>query len=158
MDLRELQRAKREEDRRITLDKLEVGALIRTELTEDEGLIFKNGRHSKPKRLVIVGIDKENKVFFGSVLVNTKLNPRARFSEEYLRTQYLLSQSNYPEFLKYDSYVDCGDLLAIPFPRLERGEFFGQLLEEDKRMILDLLETTDTISTKIKKRFGIKRR
>jgi hypothetical protein len=75
-----------------------------------------------------------------------------------LRTQYLLSQTRYPEFLKYDSFVDCGDLLAIPFARLERGEFFGCLLAEDQQMIWNLLETTDTISTKIKKRFGIKRR
>jgi hypothetical protein len=158
MDLRELQRAKREQERLVTRERIEVGALIRTELTEDDGLVFKDGRHSKPKRLVIMGIDRDNDVLFGSVLVNTKPNPKAPYSDEYLRAQYLLAQANYPEFLRYDSFVDCGELLAIPFPRLEKGEYFGSLNQEDKYNILHLLETTETISTKMKKRYGIKRK
>ena len=72
--------------------------------------------------------------------------------------QFLLSQETYPEFLRYDSYADCGVIFAIPVEKLLSGEYFGTLTEDDQRMIFDILETTDTLTTKEKKRFGIKRR
>jgi hypothetical protein len=155
MDLRELQRAYLEKEREVTAEKLGFGSLVRTELTDEDGMNFKDGRSRKPKLLVIVGVDLVNRVCYGTVLVNTKPNPRAKYSEEYKSAQYLLQYSNYPHFLKYDSYVDCGCLLTIPFARLERGEYFGCLVEQDKHMIKTLLETSETISPKMKKRFGI---
>lgn len=123
----------------------------------DEGLVLK-GRREKPKRLVIVGVDKDTKTCFSSVLVNTKMNPKAQYTDSYLKAQYLLEQANYPEFLKYDSYVDCGELFAIPLSKLLSGEYFGKLTENDLNGIFRILETTDTLTTKEKKRFGIRRR
>ena len=38
------------------------------------------------------------------------------------------------------------------------GEYFGTLSEQDKHGIFEILETTETLSTKLKKRFGIRRR
>ena len=38
-----------------------------------------------------------------------------------------------------------------------RGEYHGQLEDEDRTAIFDLLEHTKTITTSEKKRFGIKR-
>ena len=70
-----------------------------------------------------------------------------------LQAEYL-----YPEFLDYDSYVDCGELFSIPVNRLKQGEFFGFLTDEDRNGIFDLLETSDIFSTKQKKRYGIHRR
>lgn len=146
------------EQRRVTEERLEIGALIRTILSEEDGLVFKNGRTEKPKRLVIIGVDKENGICFGSVLVNTNQNPRASYSEEYLTAQYMLTQENYPEFLDYDSFADCGVLFSIPIAKLTSGEYFGKLNEDDQKNLFDILETTETLSTKQKKRFGIKRR
>lgn len=158
MDLRELQSAYLAEQRKVTEERLEIGALIRTVLSEEDGLVFKNGRTEKPKRLVIIGVDKENGVCFGSVLVNTNQNPRASYSEEYLMAQYKLTQENYPEFLDYDSFADCGMLFSIPISKLQVGEYFGKLNEGDMKNLFDILETTETLSTKQKKRYGIKRR
>lgn len=158
MDLRELQSAYLADQHKVTEERLEIGALIRTVLSEEDGLVFKNGRTEKPKRLVIIGIDKENGVCYGSVLVNTNLNPRANYSEEYLAAQYMLSQENYPEFLDYDSFADCGMLFSIPISKLLAGEYFGKLSEDDLKYLFDILETTETLSTKQKKRYGIKRR
>lgn len=158
MDLRELQADYRNECRAVTVERITAGALIRTVLSVDDGLIFKNGRKEKPKRLVIIGYDKERQLCYGSVLVNTEMSPQSRYSEEYLATQYLLRQDNYPEFLDYNSYVDCGQLFAIPYQKLAKGEYFGELTDEDCKGVFDILETTETLTTKQKKRFGIKRR
>jgi hypothetical protein len=158
MDLREIQDDYLRQQRLVTDDRLAVGALIRTILSEADGLIFKNGRTEKPKRLVVIGIDHEQALCFGSVLVNTRQNPKAQYSVEYLSAQYELKQENYPEFLDYDSYVDCGVLFPVPVERLKQGEFYGFLNEEDRHGIFDILETSDIFSTKQKKRYGIRRR
>ena len=158
MDLRELQVEYLHQQRQVTDERIAVGALIRTMLSETDGLVFKNGRTEKPKRLVVIGVDHEQALCFGSVLVNTKLNPKAQYSAEYLSAQYELKQENYPEFLDYNSFVDCGELFSIPVERLKQGEFFGFLTDEDRNGIFDLLETSDIFSTKQKKRYGIRRR
>lgn len=158
MDLRELQDEYRATVRAVSEDKLEIGCLIRTIISVDEGLAFKNGRTEKPKRLIIVGVDKNSKVCFGSVLVNTRMSPKADYTPEYLQAQYLMRKDNYPDFLDYDSYVDCGELFAIPLDKLLSGEYFGKLNEEDLNGIFEILETTETLTTKQKKRFGIRRR
>ena len=155
MDLRELQKAYLDNLRRVTEDKLEIGSLIRTVISIDEGLVFKDGRRQKPKKLVIIGVDKIMRVCFGSVLVNTKMNPRSQYSAAFLSAQYLLRQSDYPDFLKYDSFVDCGMLFSIPLDKLLEGEYFGTLSDSDLQGIFTILKTTETLTTKEKKRFGI---
>lgn len=158
MDLRELQKAYMDKIRKVTEDRVEKGALIITTLSEEDGLVFKDGRKSKPKRLVIIGVDKECQLCYGSVLVNTNMNPQADYSEEFLSAQYLLKQETYPDFLDYDSYADCGELFAIPLNKLLNGEYYGKLTQKDENLLFDILETTDTLSTKEKKRYGIRRR
>lgn len=158
MDLREIQAEYRRQQREVTDERITVGALIRTILFESDGLIFKDGRKEKPKRLVVIGVDSEKTLCFGSVLVNTKKNPKAHYSVEYLSAQYELKKENYPDFLDYDSFVDCGELFSIPTERLKQGEFFGFLTDADRVGIFDILETSDIFSTKQKKRYGIRRR
>lgn len=70
MDLRELQKTYLDNLRKEY--KLEIGSLVRTVISIEEGLVFKDGRKQKPKKLVIIGVDKVKKVCYGSVLVNTK--------------------------------------------------------------------------------------
>mgnify|MGYP004509170363 CR=1 FL=1 len=158
MDLRELQQSYLEETRRVTAERLLPGALIRAVISADEGLVFKDGRTCKPKLIVIVGVDLVNEICYGSVLVNTNMSPKSSFSPQYLEVQYLLRQEDYPDFLKYDSFVDCGMLFSIPFGKLASGEYFGVLTKSDFDGIFDILETTDVLTTKEKKRYGIRRR
>lgn len=114
MDLRQLQQEYLDNLRKVTEEKLEIGSLIRTVISIDEGLVFKDARKQKPKKMVIIGVDSERQICYGSVLVNTNMSPKSAYSESFLATQYLLLQTNYPDFLKYDSYVDCGMLFSIP--------------------------------------------
>lgn len=158
MKLSELQEEFWRKEHEVTEERLVRGALILTILSEDDGLTFNNGRTSKPKRLVVIGIDKRQELCYGSVLVNTKMNPRASYSDEFLSAQYLLQQKNYSDFLDYDSFVDCGVIFSIPLQKLKSGTYYGLLNEEDLSSIMDILETTDTLSTKQKKQFGIRRR
>ena len=158
MKLSELQEEFWRKEHEVTEERLVRGALILTILSEEDGLTFNNGRTSKPKRLVVIGIDKKQELCYGSVLVNTKMNPRASYSDEFLSAQYLLQQKNYSDFLDYDSFVDCGVIFSIPLQKLKSGTYYGLLNEEDLSSIMDILETTDTLSTKQKKQFGIKRR
>ena len=67
MDLRELQKSYLDNLRKVTEDKLEIGSLVRTVISIEEGLVFKDGRKQKPKKLVIIGVDKVKKVCYGSV-------------------------------------------------------------------------------------------
>lgn len=158
MDLRELQANYLAKEREVTDKRIQQGALILTVLSEEDGMVFKNGRTGKPKRMIIIGVDTANDICYGSVLVNTKMSPKSRFSDEYLSAQYMLSQKDYPEFLDYDSYADCGELFSISIRKLKQGVYFGILKDKVMRGVMDILETTDTLSTKQKKRFGIKRR
>ena len=158
MKLSELQEEFWRKEHEVTEERLVRGALILTILSEEDGLTFNNGRTSKPKRLVVIGIDRKQELCYGSVLVNTKMNPRASYSDEFLSAQYLLQQKNYSDFLDYDSFVDCGVIFSIPIQKLKSGKHCGLLNEEDLSRIMDILETTDTLSTKQKKQFGIKRR
>lgn len=157
MDLRELQDSYLKQQREVTEEKVQVGSLFRTILSEDDGLCFKDGRKQKPKRLIIIGIDRDIALCYGSILVNTKPSPKADFSDEFLSVQYLLKKEDYPEFLDYDSFVDCGVIFPISITKILKGEYFGQLTDDDQDAIFHILETTETLSTKQKKRYGIRR-
>ena len=56
---------------------------------------------------------------------------------------------------KYDSFVDCGMLFSIPLKKLMEGEYFGTLTSQDLQGIFEVLKTTETLTNKEKKRFGI---
>lgn len=138
MDLRELQANYLAKEREVTDKRIQQGALILTVLSEEDGMVFKNGRTGKPKRMIIIGVDTANDICYGSVLVNTKMSPKPRFSDEYLSAQYMLSQKDYPEFLDYDSYADCGELFSISIRKLKQGVYFGILKDKDMRGVMDI--------------------
>lgn len=142
----------------VTDEKIVAGALIKTVLGIEDGMVFKDERTCKLKLLIIIAVDKSNKVCYGSLLVNTDPSPKAPFSPEYFATQYLLHRTEcYESFLDYDSYVDCGKIFPIPIYKLKSGEYHGILEQEDKDAIWHILETTKVLTTKEKKRYGIKR-
>lgn len=143
--------------RQVTREKLQPGALIETNFTEEE-IIIRDGRHKKPKKVIIIGYDNENDTYYGSVFINTRMNPNAGFSPEFFASQYMIKKENYDTFLRYDSYVDCAGIIACSTEKLLSGDYYGTLNEEDHKNIWDILETTDTLTTKQKKRFGIRRR
>lgn len=75
------------EFRKVTREKLLPGALIETNFTDEE-IVIKDGRKQKPKpkpkKVIIIGYDKDNDTYYGSVFINTKINPKAEISGEVL--------------------------------------------------------------------------
>ena len=151
MDLRKLQA----EYHIVTQEKLVVGAIVRTELGEEDGLVLKSGATSRTKMLVIVGVDAERGLCYGSLLINTRINPRAEFSEAFLQTQYVLRQEVYSHFLRYDSHLDCAKIFSIQVEKLLSGTYLGILEQDDKDAVFQLLKSTVVLSAKLKRRFGI---
>ena len=76
MDLRVLQDEFMKEFRKVTREKLLPGALIETNFTDEE-IVIKDGRKQKPKKIIIIGYDKDNDTYYGSIFINTKINPKA---------------------------------------------------------------------------------
>ena len=70
-------------------------------------------------------------------------------------SKYLINKKDYTEFLKYDRIVDCGMIFSIPLKKLMEGEYFGTLTSQDLQGIFEVLKTTETLTNKKKKRFGI---
>lgn len=66
MDLRVLQQEFLKKARKVTDERIEIGALITTILSEEDGLKLKH-RTEKPKKLVIIGVDRVNEVCYGSI-------------------------------------------------------------------------------------------
>lgn len=67
MDLIKLQAEYLHQQREVTDERIAIGALIRTVLSEADGLTFKNGRKEKPKLLIVIEVDRANALCFGSV-------------------------------------------------------------------------------------------
>lgn len=154
MDFRELQI----EFQKVTEDKLSVGALIITHLSREEGLKLKAGKKDRKKRLILVGVDRDRQMCYGSILVNTDENPQSDYSSQHMAAQYLLRREpHYETFLDYDSYADCAVIIPVSFTKLLSGEYHGQLEDEDREAIFNILEHTKTLSTNDKKRYGIRR-
>lgn len=154
MDLRELQR----QFKQVTEYKLVPGALVQTRLTREDGLFLSPEKNDHLKKMIIIGVDRTNRICYGSILINTKISPHTNLSMDFLATQYLLRRTvDYEAFLDYDSYVDCAKIFSIPFDKLMNGEYFGTLTYDDHTAIWNILETNKVLTTKEKKRFGIKR-
>ena len=153
MKLEELQY----EYKKVTIEKLERGALIETVLTQEDGLVLVN-RLSKPKKLVVISVDKENQLIYGALLVNT---------EEYYHIEqqsgnkviqaYWIKQATYANFLVKDSPIDCGVVFSLSVNKLLNGTYYGKLTDEDLTNVMQMLEISKTIATKVKKRYGIRR-
>ena len=71
------------EFRKVTREKLLPGALIETNFTDEE-IVIKDVRKQKPKKVIIIGYDKDNDTYYVSVFINTKINPKAEISGEVL--------------------------------------------------------------------------
>ena len=53
--------------------------------------------------------------------------------------------------------INSGDAVLVVYPleKLMEGEYFGSLTDSDLQGIFDVLKTTETLTSKEKKRFGI---
>jgi hypothetical protein len=130
------------------------GKVLKMNLTEEDGIVLKDGAEGRNKYFVVVGCDVDNGLV-GSLLVNSNINENAINTKELLDCQFPLKKKDY-DFLKYDSYLDCSKLFELSKVKiLGRGVEKGELTSDDKQLVLEHLRNSEVISTKLKKRYHI---
>jgi hypothetical protein len=133
----------------------EVGSIYLTDFGgEDEGFVLKAGNKRQSKFFIIIGNDAEGNAM-GVIFVNTEPHPRVSYEAEFINTQYYILKRVYPDFLEYDSYVDCSQIRRLDNLRMQKCQFVGALIETDLEIIMDILINSETIPLKQKKKYGI---
>ena len=113
----------------------------------------------KEKYFVIIGTTSD-KVLVGSIYINSVINPN-RFNTAYLKSLHLpVLQADY-SFLDHDSYIDCSEIYPKEYSIIaqqikeDNGLVKGNLTPSDLNKVLSVIKGAATISTTVKKQFGI---
>lgn len=104
---------------------------------------FNYSTNKSRKRVIYLGIDGDNDPLFLKIC-----------SEKPIKDYYLINQSNYPKALRYDSYIDCGQVYTkvITESELSRAINYDNhsicecLNDNDKKQILKWTQNSKTIS------------
>ena len=102
------------------------------------------------KMFVVMGEDDTQ--LYGFFFINSDINPKIWKGEKALSMQMQLKKSNYPDILKYDSFLGCQSLLHISKSELinqfsdGRAQYIGDLVEDDINMALEAVRRSDLYS------------
>lgn len=135
--------------------KIEIGAIYRMNLDENDEVTPKDGMNYRPKFLIIVG-NADYGYYVAYVLVNKNVNQKFLYSKELLDCQYPLHMKDYPEIFKIDpSFANLAKIREIEQERLlKEASYQGKLTEKDLYLILESLKNSEILTVKEKKRFG----
>lgn len=125
--------------------RLKQGTIFYLRTTEEDGITPKDGDNYRDKYFVIVGIDAE--YIYGSAVINTNVCRDPAHA-------YPLYKRDYP-FLDHISYLDCMQLKPIPLSRIADSEIKGDLTDDDRSYIIDIIKKSRYILPALKKRFNI---
>ena len=110
-----------------------------------------------PKFFVVIGENSDNIV--GFFFINSNINKIISSKQDFLDMQVIIKHEDYPEILKYTSFIDCHRLRHIPKSKLEKqlenkkASYKGKLKQEDIDRIIETLLTSDLFSNVEKKTF-----
>lgn len=137
-----------------TIEDLKVGTVIYVELDANDGLVLKDGYKTRLKYVVVAGA-KSNRKEICAVLINSD----ADYSDDpdWKAEQYPLKQSNYSDFLEYDSWMDCTDPKALTVRKLKakKAVISGSLTVNDMNAVLEKLKNSEFVDGHMKKTFGL---
>ena len=134
---------------KVTADTIKAGKILKMPLEEEDGITVKGDYSSALKYFVVIG-QVINHGIVGVFLVNSKINPKAMVDY-----QFPLYEKDYPDVLEYDSYLDCGNLFELNKIKLmKEGLEIGELTEKDFEIVIEIIEKSEVISQKEKKKFG----
>lgn len=137
---------------------MDVSAL--TKLHIQRGCVLHSCKFDKidhGKMFVIVGEDCNG--FYGFFFINSNINDYIKKRKLLFEMQMPLKHSSYPQFLKYDSFLDCHELHRFPKQKLEEqfgngdARIIGQITEEDMNLILEATRESVLFSKKEKESF-----
>lgn len=116
-------------------------------------------RPPKHKILVVVGLSGD-RALVGCLFINSNLNLNINHSNE-LRNLHMYLESNGREYLEHDSFLDCSQLYEMVFSELHQAlesnteVLRGELSEEDLARAKQIAGAAQTITPKLKKRYGL---
>ena len=149
-------KAELDEGRRIKgKNDLAVGDIIEMDMDANDGLTLNEGYDTRRKFIVIIG-KNSNGDLFGTFLINSEIDFRKR-NAEMMKHQYPMLKANYPEFLEYDSWLDCTDLFDLKRRKIvaRKAKHVSHLTTDDERQILNLVIHSDLITERLKKIYGL---
>lgn len=113
----------------------------------------------KPKFFIVLAAD-ENHIMVATVFINSEINNNIFPTPELKALHYKISSNTY-SFLDHDSYIDCSQLRERPIENLKKDiltdpeNVKGNLTVEDFTIIRDIIIRSDSISSKIKRKFNL---
>lgn len=103
-----------------------------------------------------------NEPCFASVIINSRINSTINSSTLAYTSHYELPHSNYSNFLRHTSYVDCKELYFRTVNEIEKivtshpDRILGQISIEDLTSIRKMLEESEFIKGKYIKKFNLR--
>jgi hypothetical protein len=142
------------ESQAITDESFTIGKIISMHMEESDGIVIKDGYSSRRKYLVVIGFTVGNTV--GFVLINHEINQKVINTEGLINCQYPIRQSDYPNILRINSFIDCSEIFEVRKDKIkQKGLEIGDLTWQDRDLVMGCLKETDVISPKEKKKYGI---
>ena len=133
----------------VTASTIKAGKILKMPLEKEDGVTIKGNYNSTLKYFVVIG-QVVNHGIVGVFLINSKVNPKAMV--EY---QFPLFEKDYPDVLEYNSFLDCGNIFELSKIKLmKEGLEIGELTEKDFGIVIEIIEKSEVISQKDKKKFG----
>jgi hypothetical protein len=130
---------------------LKIGTVIR---------VFVNDTNPpKEKRLILVGQSYDT-LYFATVFINSEINPNVFPTQELRDLNFPLTANN-RDYLVHDSFADCSGLAKRPTDWLLKTlianpeAVIGEISEADLTEIRTRIKSARTISTAVKKTFGL---
>ena len=121
---------------------IKIGDFYRIKMDDKDGITPKGNDTHRYKYVIIIGHDKNT--LYGAVVTNTKdhhLIP--------IEFQYPISLH------EYKCYVNCHKLYEVSSERLKPDCFQGNISKDDYELIVGCVKTSQLISNKKLKKFGL---
>ncbi|ELX67806.1 hypothetical protein HMPREF0662_00880 [Prevotella nigrescens F0103] len=136
---------------------LQIGDIFEMDMDANDGLTLTNDYSTRLKYVVVIGITSKGDAY-GTFLINSEID-FSKQNELMMRYQYPLLKKNYPELLKYDSFLDCTDLFDLKRKKIvaRKASKSGALTKEDCDNIRKLVCDSELLSDHDKQKFGLNR-
>jgi len=133
------------------LQNITIGSVLRC--------FVKNTNPPKEKRFVVLGFDNNGNLV-GTVFINTEINWKVNRTMELAQLQlYVRAEDN--DYLDWDSYIDCSELVEIPKNEIATAistnpaNVLGTVNNEDFTSIIEYVKKSPKNPPKLLKKYKI---
>lgn len=136
------------------IEDLQVGDIVYYDMDRDDGIVPETGYDSRLKYVIVAGA-KSNSKEVCAVLINTDHDFSS--APDWLAEQYLVRQTDYPEILDHDSWIDCTDPkeLLVSKIKAKGAEKKGRLNPRDLSNVMRHLKENDFIDARTRRIYRI---